>query len=460
MIEQNPFSNASLVGDSDLADLFALFSAKFEKLHSAVIYEFGPNGVYILGAFVGFLALILLIYIKSVIDTFRIADGESSDAGLFYTAAQAAAAGDIERLNSSDAEDFMEMEKPRLTIDADDETFARQRYAAKIEKDKELSRELVASSAITDDILQLKEQLKNQAQKRYDMQLDWQKNSETVYEDLAHDTELKYNQQQETIDHLISLIINMLSRQVSTEKIAQAVYYRNQGQTEKEEILQTISAVKDFISLCNTGKFDRLPNRSELPDNEEAIYAWAKGDNSYCLSLMENLIKQQIDKADTQNGLVKELTYAQAASYACIFGNIAGTNNSELAQNSFELALELAPQNTNAWSRCGDIYWQQGNFDKAVYAYQTVVENGDNVLYAPQIANAQHKLALYYADNGKNNTAMDLEQNSINYYQNSGITTSLSEQENQTLQYIEQTGSENLQPAILKLLQNQQAQYM
>lgn len=38
MIEQNPFSNASLVGDSDLADLFALFSAKFEKLHSAVIY--------------------------------------------------------------------------------------------------------------------------------------------------------------------------------------------------------------------------------------------------------------------------------------------------------------------------------------------------------------------------------------------------------------------------------------
>ena len=175
---------------------------------------------------------------------------------------------------------------------------------------------------------------------------------------------------------------------------------------------------------------------------------------------MENLIKQQIDKADTQNGLVKELTYAQAASYACIFGTIAGTNNSELAQNSFELALELAPQNTNAWSRCGDIYWQQGNFDKAVYAYQTVVENGDNVLYAPQIANAQHKLALYYADNGKNNTAMDLEQNSINYYQNSGITTSLSEQENQTLQYIEQTGSENLQPAILKLLQNQQAQYM
>ena len=172
MIEQNPFSNASLVGDSDLADLFALFSAKFEKLHSAVIYEFGPNGVYILGAFVGFLALILLIYIKSVIDTFRIADGESSDAGLFYTAAQAAAAGDIERLNSSDAEDFMEMEKPRLTIDADDETFARQRYAAKIEKDKELSRELVASSAITDDILQPKEQLKNQAQKRYDMKPD------------------------------------------------------------------------------------------------------------------------------------------------------------------------------------------------------------------------------------------------------------------------------------------------
>ena len=61
MVEQNPFSDASLTGNSDLADFMALAAAKIEKLHSAVIYEFGPNGVYIMGAFIGFLTIILLI---------------------------------------------------------------------------------------------------------------------------------------------------------------------------------------------------------------------------------------------------------------------------------------------------------------------------------------------------------------------------------------------------------------
>ena len=396
MLEHNPFSDASLTESFGMADLWALTAAKLEKLHSIVIYEFGPNGVYIMGAFAGFIVLILLIYIKSVIDTFRIAAGESAESGLFYT----------------------------------------------------------------DDILQLKEKLKSQAQKSYESQLDWQKNIQKSYEELEADTALNYQQQRENINELISLIINMLSREVSAEKIAQAVYYRNQGQTEKEEILQTISAVRDFISLCNTGKFDNLPARQELPTNEEAVLAWANGDNSYCLSLLENLIKQQIDNAETKEGLVKELSYAQAASYACIFGTIAGINNSELAQNSFELALELAPQNTNAWSRCGDIYWQQGSYNKAVYAYQTVAENGDENLYAPQIANARHKLALYYAENGKPDAAMTLEQDSINYYQNSGITTALSSKENEVLSFIAENQQQNLRPAVSKLLQNRQSVYM
>ena len=429
MLEHNPFSDASLTESFGMADLWALAAAKLEKLHSIVIYEFGPNGVYIMGAFAGFIVLILLIYIKSVIDTFRIAAGESAESGLFYT------------VNPQEA-DISSPENLRL------------------EQEKELSRRLVISSATTDDILQLKEKLKSQAQKSYESQLDWQKNIQKSYEELEADTALNYQQQRENINELISLIINMLSREVSAEKIAQAVYYRNQGQTEKEEILQTISAVRDFISLCNTGKFDNLPARQELPTNEEAVLAWANGDNSYCLSLLENLIKQQIDNAETKEGLVKELSYAQAASYACIFGTIAGINNSELAQNSFELALELAPQNTNAWSRCGDIYWQQGSYNKAVYAYQTVAENGDENLYAPQIANARHKLALYYAENGKPDAAMTLEQDSINYYQNSGITTALSSKENEVLSFIAENQQQNLRPAVSKLLQNRQSVYM
>lgn len=454
MVEQNPFSDNSLTGNSDLADFIALAAAKIEKLHSAVIYEFGPNGVYIMGAFIGFLTIILLIYIKSVIDTFRIADGESDDAGLFYTQDNQPAEN-LHSVLADEAEELMENEKPRLTIDADFQALSEK---DKLEKEKEISRVLVQSSAVTDDILQLKAKLKEQAEKNSFKPLDWQKNDLPQHEQLADDTALNYEQQKESMNELISLIINMLSREVSPEKIAQAVYYRNHGETEKEEILQTISAVRDFISLCTTGKFNSLPARNELPSDEEAVLAWAHGDSSYCLNLLENLIKQQIDSAESKDKLVKDIAYAQASSYACLFGTITGADNLDLAQNSFELALELAPKSINAWSRCGDIYWQQKDYDKAVYAYQTVVE-GDDILYAQQIANAQHKLALYYAQSGKNDTAENLEQDSLNYYQNYGINTALSEQENENLNYIADYQQQNLRPSVIKLLQTKQAQY-
>lgn len=453
MVEQNPFSDASLTGNSDLADFMALAAAKIEKLHSAVIYEFGPNGVYIMGAFIGFLTIILLIYIKSVIDTFRIADGESSDAGLFYTQ-DGKNGGAAPSALADAAEELMENEKPRLTIDTNFQALSE---SDRLEKEKAISRALVQSSAVTDDILELKTKLKEQAAKSSVLPLDWQKNDLPLHEQLANDTSLRYEQQKESINELISLIINMLSREVSPEKIAQAVYYRNRGETEKEDILQTVNAVRDFISLCNTGKFDNLPARDELPTDEEAILAWARGDNSYCLSLLENLIKKQIDSAESKDNLVKEIAYAQASSYACLFGTIAA-DNSELAQNSFELALELAPKSVNAWSRCGDIYWQQKNYDKAVYAYQTVAD-GDDIMYAQQIANAQHKLALYYAKSGKADTAMNLEQDSINYYQSYGITTALSDKENENLNYIADYQQQNLRPSVIKLLQNKQAMH-
>ena len=453
MVEQNPFSDASLTGNSDLADFMALAAAKIEKLHSAVIYEFGPNGVYIMGAFIGFLTIILLIYIKSVIDTFRIADGESSDAGLFYTQ-DGKNGGAAPSALADAAEELMENEKPRLTIDTNFQALSE---SDRLEKEKAISRALVQSSAVTDDILELKTKLKEQAAKSSVLPLDWQKNDLPLHEQLANDTSLRYEQQKESINELISLIINMLSREVSPEKIAQAVYYRNQGETEKEDILQTVNAVRDFISLCNTGKFDNLPARDELPTDEEAILAWARGDNSYCLGLLENLIKKQIDSAESKDNLVKEIAYAQASSYACLFGTIAA-DNSDLAQNSFELALELAPKSVNAWSRCGDIYWQQKNYDKAVYAYQTVAD-GDDIMYAQQIANAQHKLALYYAKSGKADTAMNLEQDSINYYQSYGITTALSDKENENLNYIADYQQQNLRPSVIKLLQNKQAMH-
>lgn len=466
MFDLTPFSKISLSGSALLNDFLAMLLAKFDKFHSIVIQEFGPNGIYIMATFAMFLVLIALIYIKSVIDTFRIADGESSAAGLFYTAENTNSGGAANTL-ADEAEEFLEDSRPRITINTNNEipqnsqphTYSEKRNAALEEKEQELSRDLVLSSATTDDILRLKDHLKYQAKQNQDIRLDWDKNIDNIQEELDNTTSLNYQRPQESMKDLIGLIINMLSREVTPQKIAQAVYYRNQGEKNTEEILQTISAVRDFVTLCNTGKFNSLPARSELPSNNEALYNWAQGDNSLCLLLLENLIKQQIDTADTKSGLPQDLIYAQAASYSCLFGTIAMENNLELAQNSFELALELAPQSINAWSRCGDVYWQQKDYKNAVYAYQNVADNGDKILYAPQIANARHKLAEYHTDSGNTDTAAKLEKDSQSYYDEIGITKALSDKENESLNFIAENQQINLESSIIKLLQVRKAQY-
>ena len=466
MFDLTPFSKISLSGSTQLNDFLAMLLAKFDKFHSIVIQEFGPNGIYIMAIFAMFLVLIALIYIKSVIDTFRIADGESSAAGLFYTAENTNSGGAANTL-ADEAEEFLEDSRPRITINTNNEipqnsqphTYSEKRNAALEEKEQELSRDLVLSSATTDDILRLKDHLKYQAKQNQDIRLDWDKNIDNIQEELDNTTSLNYQRPQESMKDLIGLIINMLSREVTPQKIAQAVYYRNQGEKNTEEILQTISAVRDFVTLCNTGKFNSLPARSELPSNNEALYNWAQGDNSLCLLLLENLIKQQIDTADTKSGLPQDLIYAQAASYSCLFGTIAMENNLELAQNSFELALELAPQSINAWSRCGDVYWQQKDYKNAVYAYQNVADNGDKILYAPQIANARHKLAEYHTDSGNTDTAAKLEKDSQSYYDEIGITKALSDKENESLNFIAENQQINLESSIIKLLQVRKAQY-
>lgn len=466
MFDLTPFSKISLSGSAQLNDFLAMLLAKFDKFHSIVIQEFGPNGIYIMATFAVFLVLIALIYIKSVIDTFRIADGESSAAGLFYTAENANSGGTANTL-ADEAEEFLEDARPRLTINTNNEipqnsqphTYSEKRNAALEEKEQEISRDLVLSSATTDDILRLKDHLKYQAKQNQDIRLDWDKNVDNIQEELDNTTSLNYQRPQESMKELIGLIINMLSREVTPQKIAQAVYYRNQGEKNTEEILQTISAVRDFVTLCNTGKFNSIPARSELPSNNEALYNWAQGNNSLCLLLLENLIKQQIDTAETKSGLPQDLIYAQAASYSCLFGTIAMENNLELAQNSFELALELAPQSINAWSRCGDVYWQQKDYKNAVYAYQNVADNGDKILYAPQIANARHKLAEYNIDSGNTDTAAKLEQDSQSYYNEIGITKALSDKENESLNFIAENQQINLESSIIKLLQVRQAQY-
>ena len=198
MFDTNLFSQISLNRSTDLGDILSLLAAKFDRLHSVIINEFGPNGVYVMAAFSAFIILILLIYIKSVVDTFRIAENQTSEAGLFYTSANGTETG-------SEDYDYDEHEiddaRPRLTVNVNnddfqttysDQNYSKERQAAIWERDRELSRDLVKSSAVTDDILQLKEKLKDQTRNS----LDWSKNEERDTEKLDEQTSLSYQQPQ------------------------------------------------------------------------------------------------------------------------------------------------------------------------------------------------------------------------------------------------------------------------
>ena len=59
----SPFAENSFPKSMELDNILAMLSAKLEKIHSLLIQDFGPNGVYIMTAFSGFLLLILIIYI-------------------------------------------------------------------------------------------------------------------------------------------------------------------------------------------------------------------------------------------------------------------------------------------------------------------------------------------------------------------------------------------------------------
>ena len=78
----------------DYYNVVGLLQAKYEHMHSFVLEQFGPQGWLVLGLFAFFLLLIVVIYIKSIADTFKagneeLADENAEPDGLFYTVEEA-----------------------------------------------------------------------------------------------------------------------------------------------------------------------------------------------------------------------------------------------------------------------------------------------------------------------------------------------------------------------------------
>ena len=427
----------------DVDSLIAFLSNKFEKFHYSIVENFGPNGFYILILFAFFIFLIITIYIKSVIDTFhtaqKLADNNSfENDGLFYTYEN----------------------QPDADYDTDD-TYIDNQHAknafAKLQSDEELSKNIIEASVTSADFLNisteynaLKAKMQRHAKQKKEQLQQWQNDHS---EELAVLNEEQRKKRE--LHNLIAMILNLLGRGVSQNKIAQAIFFNNQEKYSEFEIIQLIQTLRDFIGLCNAEHFEVLPNRESLPSNQEALYALAYGNTTPCLTLLQSYLNLLMQQSNNESDMFKDMTYAKAAAIACIMGNIARLTDLELAHNSFELATELSPNSTNAWINLADIYLMKGANEKAMIAYQSVLELGDSLMYDWQIADAREKLSEYYEKQGMLAKAEEFYKNNLDFYKNCGIRTPLTNLENTSYDIIYKTKDRNLNVSLAHLLVNE-----
>ena len=320
------------IGDSFIASMML----RYNSIHDKIIDQFGTDGIYIIAFFCGFLCLIAMIYIKSIIETFQ------SPANGFYSSTSLLTQG-------SSSESTQEDEN------TDDNNHKRPKAIRSTELE-ELNYKPLRSSPI-----KIKNN-KNQADKDKETSLDiiraaqaevsasQKEKQEDVYQaekdkyEAEQKAEKLLSAAQKKNAEMITLLLNLLGRGVSETKTAQVLYIRDTQNRTPEDIIQIVKSVRDFIGLCKSDAFKKLPAQETLPSEYEALNALANGDNSLCLILLKNLTRQCLNNADNQTGFMQNLSYAKAANYACLAGNFAELDDHNLAHNSYTLASELSPQ--------------------------------------------------------------------------------------------------------------------
>lgn len=475
--------------DWNIKGYFEMLGDRFLHLRGIFLREFGQNGNWIFWGLIFFLVVIFCIYIKLLAEMLKKSDEVLSEEIEEYDEHQMETGDEqyADEAGNMPDEETMSGNAGNIDIaavyeetDITDENVQQVEYIEKKsaenediyemilenmdkeeeEMEKRLSMDIVQKSKTSDDYLNLKEVLFKQSKNNNDKQAETktEKSAETRAGKSAVSKPEKpakvpsLNDEIWDLDRTVGVIVNMLARKVSDKKIAQSVNYLNKGADDAEEIIQLVKAVKNFVGYCNTGKFAQLPGRANLPTCEDSLYSLTMGDNKQCMELMETLLNTQVSLAQRQKGLSKELSYALAADYACTMGTLANLNNYELAINSFELAVELAPKNVNALSRCADLYWQDNNTAKAAEVYQQVLTLADDVIYPEQKANANVKLAQYYRVSGKMFKADEMEKEGRKFFDEYGVKNPLSDMEKNTIQVLLSDQRENMYKYIKELL--------
>ena len=366
-------------------------------------------------------------------------------------------------------EDKASSEESHIVEDKVDETVLESELQKELEQNqanaeeefkKDLSaskEEILLQEELNNSISENRELVRNREENQL-IELDWKKTSRQQQNQA--DTQAAPIQQsvtnvRKTLHDLVGMIVNMIGRNIDELKIAQALMYRCKDDISEETVLQIVHSVKEFLSLCNQGAFDNVRRMKDLPSDEDCILHLIAGDTSYAMALMEALMDDRINQAvSMKNSAQREALFKQSSNYACCFGTLAEVNDIKLASASFELAIEMYPDNPVAWSRCADLYKKMGMDDKANWAYRNVLELIKQGEDKSQEANARKYLSQYMYAQGEGNQASQLYMQSKTYYDSIGINRPLDKKELEIIELIDQTEKEKIIESVLSHRQN------
>lgn len=466
MLEQltTIFSSESFM--SSIAGNIDVLAGIFNKYFSGASNIRMASTILILLAFVMFLFLIIVLYVKSIIAFLKTETASSS---------KRQAKEDFDDLDDAEedgAYNERELEKElerELERDLEQSRMERESHELQqrqlIDRQRELERQEQRRKESEEE--KKEEKLRAQsgsAKKDFQLDLDWKKGKvpepQTQAQTILSEETLSYQQSSRDLPELLGLIIDMLGRGVDDLKIAQTIMYRNQGRSSEDEIIQTISAIKDFIALAVNGKFASVRRGKQLPDEATALYHLAEGDTTYSLAMLEALMDSNIERTTTMtSGPKRDEVFIETSYQACTFGTLSAISDVHLATGAFELAIELAPKNVNAWTRVGDMYAKAGSNNQAIKAYQNVLDMADEEINTAQIANANKMLSQYYYEQGNNLQAAKLYNSSKQYYDALGINRRLDRQELEIVEIIESRQRDELGDTINKILNSREIQY-
>ena len=447
---------------SNLDVMAGIFSRYFSGADNLRIVSI----ILMLLAFILFLFLIIILYVKSIVSFLKSDQAAQNRGSILFDDSSApegddSIASELELEKELEKELERELEQARAEKQQLDEQENQRRLNEEQERETALDEEKGRQKKEKYDRELEKDAIRtNERIKTSGIDLDWKKGklSELEANRVRLDIEsLQYQQSRKGLPEL--LIIDMAGRGVDDLKIAQTVMFRNQGQNTEDDILQVIEAIEDFIALCVNGRFEQIRAATDnpLPREDEALFHLAKGDPSLALALTEALMDVEIDRgASMSQGDKRDMLFQEVSNYACTFGTLASLSDVHLATGAFELAIELAPQNINAWSRAADMYARAESNNKAIWAYENVLNLADEEIYPRQVANAGKMLSQYYYAQGNSLQAAKLYNSSKQYYDSIGINRRLDKKEVEIIEIIESRQNEDLESTIAKILQNRE----